>query len=47
MNKIPIILNKIEKVAIVNTNSETRKSKKTDTKEHVIRELYNLRKSFY
>ncbi len=47
MTKVPIILKKIEKVSVPNKIGETRLSKKLKTKEHVIRDLYNLRKSFY
>lgn len=47
MSKVPAIINKITKVKLSNNNSEVRKSKKLMTDEHVIRDMYNLRKSFY
>lgn len=47
MNKVPIIINKIEKIASPDKIGETRQSKKLKTEKHLIRELYNLRKSYY
>lgn len=47
MDKLPIIINKIEKVASPDKIGETRQSKKLKTNKHLIRDLYNLRKSYY
>lgn len=47
MSKVPVIINKISKTAISDKNGEVRKSKKLMTNEHVIRDMYNLRKSYY
>lgn len=47
MKKVPIILNKIEKTRIPEKIGETRENKKLQTKEHLIRDLYNLRKNYY
>ena len=47
MNKVSIIIRKIEKVALKKNLSETRLSKKLKTEEHLIRDFYNLRKNYY